>query len=71
MALTEEARLTIKIAAEDLTGPAFTTAETKMGKLKSAVGKLAGALTGAGAATLVGALSDAARAGAAGRRAPR
>lgn len=64
MALNEEGRLTIKIAAEDLTGPGFTGAETKMGKLKSAVSGLTGALTGAGAATLVGALSDAARAGA-------
>jgi len=64
VALNEEGRLTIKIAAEDLTGPGFSGAETKMGKFKSAIGGVVGALTGAGAATLVGALSDAARAAA-------
>lgn len=62
MALGQEAQLLIKIAAEDLTGPAFQQTETKMGKLKSVAGAVAGALAGAGTASLVGALGAAARA---------
>jgi hypothetical protein len=64
MALSAESKLTIKVAAEDLTAPGFQGAESKMGKLKGAASGLVGVLAGAGASSVVGALSDAARAAA-------
>lgn len=64
MTLNADARLTVKIAAQDLTGDTFTRTEGKISRLGSAAKAAAGFLAGAGVGTLAGALSDAARAAA-------